>query len=759
TKPKKKKNDGGSGFGRLALREGLGIACVLAGCLSVAALGAGGQAAALRGVNDAYFYFLGVGAWAVPAVFFALGAWFFMPDRRLLAGLVHLGALTLFAASLYHLFRAPADADFCTQGAMLRMGGGLAGGLVSCGLAGALGKGGAALVLGAAALVYVQAAIRFSYVEVYRRVRPALAGSASRASRASRAALSAAASLAGRARKSLRARAKAAAAVPAGAQSGPVETPVPPAGQDVEIPVEYAARETAEQEESSVTAGAVGGDAAAPGVAVRPVTMPAELERGRRRWKLPSPDDWLDPDESASEPPGEDATRKKLDSTLESFQVPAKIVNVVRGASFTRFEIELQPGTKVSQLISLGNDIALSLAADARTIRIEAPIPGKSAVGIEVPNEVRAIVPLRRIFTSEAFSNGKGAISFCLGEDIGGAPVCADLTRMPHLLVAGSTNSGKSVCLNSIITSIIAKRCPSEVRFIMVDVKRVELTPFNGVPHLLTPVILETAVAAGAMRWITAEMDRRYKAFAEMGVRNIDAFNHMQENPDDRMYRIVLIVDELADLMMVSSPNQYVETYICRITQLARATGIHVILATQRPDTRVITGTIKNNIPSRISFAVASQIDSRTILDHKGAESLLGRGDMLFMPMDSNRAVRLQGAYVKDKELKRLVNFWKKQAPSMEYPLKFEIEESHAADGAPQGFETEDEEIYRKAVEIVVSSNQVSISMLQRKLRIGYNRSARLVELMEERGVVGPYDGVKPREVLITPAALERGEF
>ena len=474
-------------------------------------------------------------------------------------------------------------------------------------------------------------------------------------------------------------------------------------------------------------------------------------------WVLPNPDEWLDPADMNTKGKVDMSLRDRLDATLKSFSVPATITNVVLGASFTRFEVTLEPGVKVSRVVSLENDIALSLAADSKMIRIEAPIPGKSAIGIEVPNRVRGVVPMRKIFLSNEFQrNARGVLTFVLGEDIASNPNWANLVKMPHLLVAGSTNSGKSVCLNCLISSILARNYPEDVRFIMMDMKRVELTPYEGIPHLMTNVVTEPDIAANALKWVCEEMDRRYKMFAEVGVRNIDGYNKIQEDVEDKLYRIVVIIDELADLMMVSSASMNVEMYICRIAQLARATGIHVILATQRPDTKVITGTIKNNIPSRISFAVPTQIDSRTILDQKGAESLLGRGDMLYMSVESTRMVRLQGAFVSDKEIVRLVDFWKNQG-EVEYPLRFKGPEANVI--SESEFVSEDEELYQRAVEIVVNSGQASISMIQRKLRIGYNRAARLVELMEDRNVVGPYDGSKPREVLLTQAGFEAREF
>jgi S-DNA-T family DNA segregation ATPase FtsK/SpoIIIE len=490
---------------------------------------------------------------------------------------------------------------------------------------------------------------------------------------------------------------------------------------------------------------------------VEEVAVATEDAVEKIQWRLPNPDEWLDPYDASLAGRVDSSLRDRLNATLKNFSVPATITNVVQGASSTRFEVTLEPGVKVSRIVSLENDIALALASDSKLIRIEAPIPGKSAVGIEVPNRERAVVPMRKLFLSNEFQrNARGVLTFVLGENITGEPVWANLMKMPHLLVAGSTNSGKSVCLNCIVTSILARNYPEDVRFIMMDMKRVELTPYNGIPHLLTEVVTEPDVAASALKWITEEMDRRYRTFAEVGVRNIDGYNKLQESHEDMLYRIVVIIDELADLMMVSSPSMNVELHICRIAQLARAVGIHMILATQRPDTKVITGTIKNNIPSRISFAVPTNVDSRTILDQKGAESLLGRGDMLYSPVDSTRLMRLQGAFVSDAECHRLVDFWKSQGV-VKPELRFKGPEANIV--SESEFVSEDEDLYSKAVEVVVSSNQASISMIQRKLRIGYNRAARLVELMEDRGVVGPYDGSKPREVLLTRTGFESREF
>lgn len=767
TKGRSGKKKGGGGANHR--REIAVIFCFLFGALSAASVFCGRDAVVLKQLRSAYTYLFGVGAIVAPAAILAFG--FFVLSLRsiIIKVLAHALLISVYVLTIYHVAVTPPKWEICISPGAFRAGGGVISGLLACGLLRALAEIGSYFLLAAVALLYIKLVFRISYVEQLNRMKPGLLKACAIAGRAVAAAHKITALLLirfGVNRKE----------VIAAPSERPPEFPVdntafdaPPFiaepsifGGEIDLPLE----EDFDREDDRMIV------ITEPEAAAGPEEIEEEIEKitvseerksefSLRDWKLPEASDWLDPDDADMDMSVDDTMRKKLEATMKSFKLPATIVNVVRGASFTRFEIELEPGTRVSQLISLGNDMALSLATDSRSVRIEAPIPGKSAVGVEVPNADRSMVPISRIYNSPVMQNAKSPLAFCLGEDIGGKALAADLVKMPHMLIAGSTNSGKSVCLNGVICSILAKRYPEEVRFIMVDVKRVELTPYNGVPHLLSPVICESAEAANALRWVTGEMDRRYKIFATAGVRNIDAYNSIIETPEDKMYRIVVVIDELADLMMVASANQYVETYICRITQLARATGIHVILATQRPDTKVITGTIKNNIPSRISFAVASQIDSRTILDQKGAESLLGRGDMLFMPSDSNRLLRLQGAFVSDQEVKRLVSFWKDQG-EVEYLLKFEAETDENYSGIPGGLapvESEDEMLYRKSVEIVMTSGQVSISMLQRKLRIGYNRSARLVELMEERSVVGPYDGVKPREILLTPAMYQNGEF
>lgn len=437
---------------------------------------------------------------------------------------------------------------------------------------------------------------------------------------------------------------------------------------------------------------------------------------------------------------------KILEATLESFGVRAKVTHAHRGPAVTRYEVHPEIGVKVSRIVNLADDLALALAA--KDIRIEAPIPGKSAVGIEVPNPEIAVVGLRDLLESSAYHESPSKLTLVLGRDISGEPVVGDLAKMPHLLVAGATGSGKSVCINAMITSLLYKAKPNEVKMMMVDPKMVELNVYNGIPHLLTPVVTDARRAAVALKKVVAEMEKRYELFAKTGARDIERYNQMAEDSSDRspLPYIVVVIDELADLMMVAPAD--VEDAICRLAQMARAAGIHLIIATQRPSVDVITGVIKANIPSRIAFSVSSQADSRTILDMGGAEKLLGRGDMLYLPVGSSKPIRVQGAFVSDREVEAVVQFVKGQQEARYneemIPDVKESEEEAAMD----------DELYPEAVRLVVEAKAASASMLQRRLRIGYTRAARLIDLMESRGVVGPYEGSKPREVLITPEQL-----
>jgi S-DNA-T family DNA segregation ATPase FtsK/SpoIIIE len=435
-----------------------------------------------------------------------------------------------------------------------------------------------------------------------------------------------------------------------------------------------------------------------------------------------------------------------LEETLSSFGVKARVVQVSRGPAITRYEIQPPAGIKVSRIVSLADDIALSMAAP--DVRIEAPIPGKAAVGIEVPNREISMVYLRELLETPDFQEAPSRLTVALGKDIAGNPVVADLARMPHLLIAGATGSGKSVCLNTIIASILFKATPDEVKFLIIDPKMVELATYNGIPHLVSPVVTDPKKAATSLRWAVKEMEHRYELFAAAGVRDITRYNDLCRSQETGtgargpLPLIIIIIDELADLMMVAPAD--VEDAVCRLAQMARAAGIHLVVATQRPSVDVITGLIKANIPSRISFAVSSQIDSRTILDMAGAEKLLGKGDMLFFPVGAPKPIRVQGAYLSDQEVEALVSFLKKQAgPHFEAQLV--PEEGHGE----QEEELEDE-LLPRAVEIFIETGHASISLLQRRLRVGYARAARLMDIMERKGIVGGYEGSKPRSVLIT---------
>ncbi|MGE5415288.1 MAG: DNA translocase FtsK 4TM domain-containing protein [Acidobacteriota bacterium] len=435
---------------------------------------------------------------------------------------------------------------------------------------------------------------------------------------------------------------------------------------------------------------------------------------------------------------------KVLEDTFANFGISIKVNQVSCGPAVTRYELQPAPGVKVSKILNLADDLQLSLAA--KGIRIEAPIPGKSAVGIEVPNEKVSRVGLRSLLSSPVFVDSAHPLTVALGEDISGSPIAANLADMPHLLIAGATGSGKSVCLNSLILSLLYKSSPEDLKLVLIDPKMVELTVFNGIPHLMSPVVTDPKKASLILRWMNTEMEKRYKRFSQEGVRDIYRFNEISA---ERLPFIVIIIDELADLMMVSPVE--VEDSICRLAQMARAAGIHLVVATQRPSVDVVTGIIKANIPSRIAFAVSSQTDSRTILDTSGAEKLLGRGDMLFYPVGSSKPLRVQGAFVTDAETERVVDFLKSQVTTEELEEMKEFE----AGVNSETYETDDE-LFWDAARVFVESQKASVSLLQRKLRIGYSRAARLVDIMEERGIVSEPDNYKKREILIDEDQLEK---
>ena len=451
-------------------------------------------------------------------------------------------------------------------------------------------------------------------------------------------------------------------------------------------------------------------------------------------------------------------TAAKLQRTLYSFGVQAKVENVSVGPAITRYELRPAEGVRVSKIANLADDIALNLAAE--TIRIEAPIPGKQAVGIEVPNKEKEMVPLRDVIESDEFKNNKSKLSIALGKDVAGNVVIGNIAKMPHVLIAGSTGSGKSVCINTIITSIIYNAKPSEVKLVMIDPKVVELSVYNGIPHLLIPVVTDPKKAAGALAWAVQEMDNRYNLFAEKGVRDLKGYNNAIEKSGEsgKLPQIVIIVDELADLMMVASKE--VEESICRLAQKARAAGMHLVIATQRPSVDVITGLIKANIPSRIAFAVSSQVDSRTILDQVGAEKLLGKGDMLFFPSGAAKPTRVQGAFVSDEEVEKIVDFIKSNGTATySEDILESIENNNKTDKekaleAEQSADDDVDPFLKDAINTVVETGQASTSFIQRKFKVGYARAGRIIDQMEERGVISGYQGSKPREVLWTVEKL-----
>jgi cell division protein ftsK/spoIIIE len=443
-------------------------------------------------------------------------------------------------------------------------------------------------------------------------------------------------------------------------------------------------------------------------------------------------------------------TANKLQKTLYSFGVSAKVENVSVGPTITRYELKPAEGVRVSKIANLADDIALSLAAE--TIRIEAPIPGKQAVGIEIPNKEKEVVHLRDIIDSNEFKNAKSKLSFALGKNAAGEAIVTDIAKMPHVLIAGSTGSGKSVCINTLITSIIYKAKPSEVKLVMVDPKVVELSVYNGIPHLLIPVVTDPKKAAGAIAWAVQEMVNRYHLFAEKNVRDIAGYNEAleKEGAEGKLPQIVIIIDELADLMMVAKND--VEDAICRLAQMARAAGMHLVIATQRPSVDVITGIIKANIASRISFAVTSQVDSRTILDSAGAEKLLGKGDMLFFPTGVLKPIRIQGAFVSDSEVEKIVSFLKENGgPTYSEDVLEKIERANSTDKElDEQDDDETDPFLMEAIDTVVDLGQASASFIQRRFKVGYARAGRIIDQMEARGIISGYEGSKPRQVLVS---------
>lgn len=465
-------------------------------------------------------------------------------------------------------------------------------------------------------------------------------------------------------------------------------------------------------------------------------------------WHLP-PLDLLSSDTSQKADRGDvKEIAKKIEDTLQSFGIGAKVVEVNLGPAVTQYALQIPLGTKVSKITNLANDLALNTEAPTGQIRIEAPIPGRNLVGVEIPNKSLEVVSLRTMLSSDIMKKNKSKLAVSLGLDVSGNPLVADIAKMPHVLIAGTTGSGKSVMINSFIASLLFRATPDELRLIMIDPKRVELTGYNGIPHLMTPVIVEVDMILASLKWAMGEMDRRYKTFAEQGVRNIDSYNELAGF--QRLPYIVILIDELADLMAYAPVE--VEDAIARLAQMARATGIHLVVSTQRPSVDVITGLIKANIPCRIAFNVSSMIDSRVIIDTPGAEKLLGRGDMLYIPPDQAKPTRIQGAFVSDKEVRRLVDFLKKENPPVEYTEEVLAEPLVVKKGMANIGADGRDPFFAESIRIIVQHDKASASLLQRRLSIGYSRAARIIDQLEAAGAIGMADGSKPRDVLIRDA-------
>lgn len=529
----------------------------------------------------------------------------------------------------------------------------------------------------------------------------------------------------------------------------PQDEPVEPLKKQVKLPVEETTKKEVQTEEKPEN------DAPMLDGISNEVTL-EDIPEDEDAYRFPPLSLLQEPSGVGGAATDHEAVGEQLVEILRSFGVETKIINISVGPSVTRYELQPAAGVKISKITGLSNDIAMNLAAAG--VRIEAPIPNKPAVGIEVPNKSASMVTVREIIDSKAFTSSKSKLTVALGRDIAGTPIVTDIAKMPHGLIAGATGSGKSVCINSFIVSLLYNANPDEVKLLMIDPKVVELGVYNGIPHLLVPVVTDPRKAAGALGWAVQEMEKRYRLFAECNVRNLEGYNHLAEMSEDlpKMPHIVIIIDELADLMATSSKE--VEDYIARITAKARAAGMHLIVATQRPSVDVVTGVIKNNIPTRIAFAVSSQTDSRTIIDMGGAERLLGKGDMLYCPFGANKPTRVQGCFVSEEEVERVVDFIKNgQTCEYDETINDEIErmatinskDKGAARGDEGSSDDRDPMIYQ-AIECVIDAGRASASHLQSRLKLGYARASRIINEMEEMGVIGPYEGAKPRQVLIT---------
>jgi DNA segregation ATPase FtsK/SpoIIIE, S-DNA-T family len=699
------------------VREIVGVLLILVGLLGVLAV-ASHAGSILAGLQEWLVASFGR-AWFVPvAAAVALGAYLLWPQARRPRALdVVAGAVAVIA--LIGLFARAAHA------------GGSAGRAIDGVVVGMAGEWGAWALLVAGLVIGLIVTIHFSPGSLIAAVVNTMRGAYNERRRLER--------LVATPPEQMKAAGKAAAAITT-EEVGPAYPPVAPALRSWEVETEHETARPAEAKKPDVDEEA-DDDKPVLRVIAEPEDEPPEID-----WKLPSIA-LLDTVTARRERMADEIKRnvKIIESTLETFGVSCKVVGVNPGPAVTQYELQPGAGVQVKRITALQNDLSLALAA--APLRIEAPIPGKSAVGIEVPNKSASLVTIREVLETAAFREGTHKLALALGNDVSGQSIVGDLTRMPHLLIAGATGQGKSVCINALITSLLFQVTPDHLRLLLIDPKRVELTNYNGLPHLALPVLVEPHQAAAALRWAVAEMDRRYKLFSAEGVRNIAAYNEKATQRQARQLPyIVIVIDELADLMMVAAGE--IEELICRIAQLARAVGIHLVIATQRPSTDIITGLIKANIPSRIAFAVGSQVDSRVILDTGGAEKLLGRGDMLYQPVDAGKPTRIQGAFVSDPEVESVVNFWRSQGEPrfMEEILEqgpgTEWEGSHTA-------ERKLDPLFARAARAVAAEGGASVSLVQRKFNVGYSRAGRIVDQLAEHRVIGGYQGSKSREVLM----------
>ena len=677
----------------------------------------------------------GLGAYAVPLLLMLLGTLFLIGYERFSFTNTSWGAVLLFVAftGWAHVTRVPFERNFTPES--LRIGGGYIGGAVVYVVHSLLNLAAVYLVLTALTIIALLLIVDLPFVDIARRTIAGWVKGLQLAQQGARTVKEKGAAIrsARASRKAVKEEVKRALVSNENRAVAPTSTPPKEASKRssglVEAVQQRINREPAPREEEDKT------------------VVPAAIGEMDEDYEYPPLSLLKEPTPPPKRIQAELSEKIRiLEQTLDEFGIGANVVEIAHGPTVTRYEVQLAPGIKVSKIVSLADNLAMALAAI--DVRVEAPIPGKSAIGVEVPNDNPRVVTLREVIDTDEFRDAPSLLTFALGKDVGNENRYADLAKMPHLLIGGATNSGKSMCLNTLIASILYRATPREVKFILIDPKRVELSLFDGIPHLMCPVVKDVKQAAGILRAAIKEMERRYDLFSRSGVRNIDGYNS-RVSDEEKLPYVVIVVDELADLMMQAAAE--VETSICRLAQLARATGIHLVIATQRPSVDVITGTIKANISSRIAFAVSSQVDSRTILDMTGAERLIGRGDMLFLPIDASKPTRIQGCYISEQEVEALVKFLKQQGVP-EYTLT-PIESGFSTRDDIE--EEEEDELFEPAVRLVVMNGHASTSLLQRRFKIGYTRAARLIDMMEQRGIVGPLDGAKPREILITRDEME----